>query len=68
MDRRRQAYFQGMGYILKLRIKIKIHFKSDSFACVYIIWEKNHREYGMEAEKLEQFLILLHASTFYYFT
>lgn len=51
MDRRRQAYFQGMGYILKL-IKIKIHLKSDSFASVYITWEKNNREYGMEAEKL----------------
>lgn len=44
MDRRRQAYFQGMGYILRLRIKIKIHFKSDSFASVYIIWEKNNIE------------------------
>lgn len=41
MDRRRQAYFQGMEYIFKLRIKIKIHFKSHSFASVYIIWEKN---------------------------
>lgn len=31
---------KGWDAFLRLRIKIKIHFKSDSFASVYIIWEK----------------------------
>lgn len=48
MDRRRQAYFQGMEYIFKLRIKIKIHFKSHSFAPVYIIWGKKNNIENME--------------------